>query len=266
MIELTPPSGVFLCLENMSREILHVVTNRKRLDAPVRGLVVEAHADDRKMANIAVALANQGVGVSVATATDNSARDLAAYTPEALAKIRWDESTDHARIVNAAQVFQRNLPDGKLQNHHLEAEEFLRLIVAMIQPDFVIAPNLHDPHPDHAAAYRATLAAVEDSIPLYGMDTITGEDREGRLVVPTHYIRLSRRSARLENYAYKDGNTSQTTNIPPYEMRDVHAVLAMSKRRGREIGFPHATILVKEKTGNTDDPIAEILGKDVFIA
>src|SRR6185369_16522318 len=96
-------------------------------------------------------------------------------------------------------------------------------------------------------------------------DTITGIGRDGQLIVPTHHIRLSRRSARRENKGYKR-NRSQVTELPLDEMRDVHAVLAMSQRRGREIGVSHATVLLKEISGNSADPIAEILGGAVSIS
>jgi len=259
----TPPSGVFL-FYNMKGEILQQVTNRQRLHASIQGIIDEAHIDDRKMPGIAVALANRGVGIRVVTHTDSAARVLDTYTSDELAIARWYESINHGKIIKAAEVRRGKIPDGEMLGNLPEAILFLREAASERIPDFIIAPHWLDPHPDHQAAYLTARAVAGDSIPFYVSDTISGVDKNGDLVVPTHYIRLSRRCAGREIKGY-DANKSQTENLPPQDMEDVQAVRNMTSRRGREIGVSHATVLVKINNGSSDDPIAEILGKDVIL-
>lgn len=245
----------------MNRELLHHVVDTRKLGAPRRGILVEAHADDRTMARVTAALAQQDIALTIVTLTDGSARNVPQYTPEQLTNVRWDESKAHAEIVNAAQVFQSDIPDGQLPRYLSDAKSILQGIMDTVKPDFVIAPHPEDQHQDHAAAYEVARAVVGDIIPLYATDTISGRDRMGRVVVPTHYIVLPRRTAQRENRGYL-ANMSQVSGIPPHEIRDVHAVLGMTRRRGKEMGIAHAAALIH--TANTDrDPISSLFGRRV---
>lgn len=253
----------FFVVKNMNAEIFHTVTNKKLLHAPVRGLMKEAHADDRTMGRIIAALARRGVGMTILTDTDGAASQLKNYTSEELPAIRWSESIAHAKHIGAAQVFNANFPDGQLSDHIKEARTVFQTIVDEVDPDFILAPHPLDPHPDHAAAYIIA-SSVANRLPLYAMDTITGFDRRGEPVLPTHTVLLTSGDAKRENQGYLL-NSTQVTSRPLHEMEDVYNVLRMSPRRGRERNVRHATVLTKHP-GVEADPLKEIFGRDIFIA
>lgn len=240
----------------MSKERLHVVTNPDKLFASKKGVVVEAHADDKAMGVDVGAL-------TIVTLTNGAARNVANYTPEQLRIQRINEGIRSVEIMGGTQIYYGDLPDGELLHYQKDARIFLSEVVEKTQPDFLIAPHPDDPHVDHAIAAEVTKAVAEDVIPIYFMDTITGNDKNGQQIVPTHYIPLSQRAIRKRNRAYL-ANESQVTNLPPHELRDVHAVLRMPRRRGREIGEKFAGVLVHHNP-SLGDPVEEILGGNVFI-
>jgi LmbE family N-acetylglucosaminyl deacetylase len=253
---VTPPSGVFLW-KIMIRERLHMVVNKDRLFTPTRGVVVEAHPDDVAMARVSAALTQNGVGLSIVTFTDGAGRNLVKYPPDELAKKRWEESRASAAILGAAEVYNAQLPDGQLRHNQADAVTFLSDVIVETLPDFIIAPHPGDAHEDHVAASLISRLVAGTEIPVYWMDTINGLDSDGQILDPTHRVVLSQKVARQEIRAYR-ANKSQTTHLPPAEMRDVYAVINMSQRRGREQNAKHAGVLFKDLSANQRDPIGVI--------
>jgi len=242
----------------MNRERLHLITNQKMLSASVKVGVFEAHADDAIMFTGATTLAQKGVGLSIATLTDGSARNLESITPEELRSMRRRESPNSVKIMGGAQVFNADLPDGQLIDYQEEAEGFLAKVIKIVQPDFLIAPHPEDPHSDHRAAAEVSKAVAGNEIPLYFTDTITGDGIE-----PTYYFALSEEAEQQRRNAYL-AHKSQVTKLPPNQMKEVHAVLSMTQRRGIEIGLPYAGVVV-QFNHYLGDPLGEILGGDVYL-
>jgi LmbE family N-acetylglucosaminyl deacetylase len=247
----------------MNREILHVITNKKKLSASMRGIIVEAHPDDTAMAMLDSALVKKDVGLTVATFTDGAARNLPRYTPEKLREERRKESPKSLKILGAAQVFGADLPDGELIIHQEQAREFLADVIARVKPNFLIAPHPEDTHVDHATAGMIT-KEIAGGIPVYFMDTITGKDRHDNLIFPTHVAPLSRRDIRIRRRSYL-AHKSQVLWLPAEERQAVQEVLAMPQRRGKEFDMRNTGILVKDMSYISSDPIAEIFQKNIVV-
>lgn len=245
-------------------ERLHIITNKKKLQLPIRGILVEAHPDDAAMAMIDHALAEKGVGLTIATFTDGAARILPHFTSEELRLERRKESPKSGKISGAAQVMGADLPDGKLSEYQEEGKAFLNEIIAETHPHFLIAPHPGDPHPDHAIAGEITRLIAGGDLPVYFMDTITGKDKDSNDIVPTHVIPLSRRNIRKRRKAYL-AHKSQVFGLPEDEQQAVQSVLDMPKRRGEEFGIPTAGVLIKDTIHETTDPVTKIFGADIFI-
>lgn len=247
----------------MSREILHVITNHEKLSMPVKGIIVEAHFDDKAMAMIEASL-SQRVGLTVAGLTDGAARDLPEFSPQALRLIRRKEHIESVRVLGGAQALGADLPDGLLAECIDEGITFLDTIVRSEKPDFLIAPHPQDPHPDHRAAAEITKIVGNGEIAIYYMDTITGRDKDGERISPTHYFPLIQRDVRRRKKSYL-ANTSQVRNLPTGEINAVFDVLAMPKRRGSDIGVRFAGAVTFEPPNDRSDPLREIFSETVRV-
>lgn len=239
-------------------ERLHVVTNEEMLSASLQGGIIEAHPDDWVMFG-----AQKSMGLTVITLTDGAARNLPDYSAESLKNQRKAESIRSNRIAGHAQLYAYDLPDGSLEEYTDEATGFVSDVVEDNKLQFLIAPHPRDPHADHEAAARIATLAANDEIPVYYMDTISGKDKYGYAVQPSHYLPLTRNEVRRRKRGYL-ANESQTQGIPSQEMRDVFSVFDMPKRRGQDIGVPFATSLLKDGSSTTD-PLGEILGDQIRI-
>gem|GEM_PF-4894873 len=233
-----------------------MILREEKSGTPLRGTIVEAHKDDISMAKVARALSNAGVELTIVTLTDGAARGLSGYTREELPDVRWKEGKAAGQLAGAKDLYGIDLPDGELRDHHADASTFLREVQKKTRGEFMIAPHLLDPHPDHAAAHEIALSVAGEEIPVYGMDTITGIDANGLPLVPDRYLVLPRRTARKEKQIYL-AHTSQVENIPPYERRAMMDVLGMTKRRGQEIDVPHAAVLF-DPLNTSRDPLTDV--------
>lgn len=260
---LLPLSEGFFCAKNMGRERLHVITHPDKLSLPVKGVIVEAHPDDKAMAEIDGSLA-QKAGITVVSLTDGAARDLPHFTPQQLRHERRPEQVNSVRILGGAQTFGADLPDGLLSKYIAEGAIFLDEVVRNEKPDFLIAPHPRDPHPDHRAAAEITKIVANGEIPIYYMSTITGVDYDGNEVIPTHYTPLTRRDVRRRRQSYL-AHTSQVKNLSYSELRDVFRVLDMPRQRGRDIGERFAGGLIFEPPRDGQDPLADIYKNSIKI-
>ncbi|MBA3724249.1 MAG: PIG-L family deacetylase [Candidatus Levybacteria bacterium] len=244
-------------------ETLHAIVDEKKLELPDQALVVVAHHDDEKMWNMQSHLAQRGVGLTVLVLTDSSGRDLKGYTPERLAKARWTEGTASAQEAGLAGLHRIGLPDGQLSSYIDYAIEFGEQFID--DKAVVFAPNYGDEHPDHVAANIVAQKLAGDATPLYEMDTLTGYDQYGNVLVPTEkdiYQPLSTRTARKEKKIYKELNPTQTKNIPWHQRKAMFDALGMTSRRGRERGIPHAAVLFKANNA-INDPTRKWLQRSV---
>ena len=242
----------------MNTERLHAVTNSKKLLVARRGLIIEAHPDDAKMGNLNAALSKAGVGLTFVTLTDGAGRKLPSYTPEELARVRWQESIAAVTLLQGAEVYNARFPDGLLGQYKEHAVNFVKDVIQQTEFEFIVVPHPNDPHPDHSAAAGIADVVSGNEIPVYWMDTINGQDEAGNQIEPTHVFGLSQRAVRLEKRSYRM-HRSQVHNLPPDEMRKVHEVLDMTHRRGKEFRVRHAAVLVQDLSKNSKDPIRDIL-------
>lgn len=249
-----PLRGGFLLEKMKEFGTRHHEFRRTRRTSAHRVVVVEAHNDDAKMANIESTLAKKGVHVTRITLTDGGGRNLPLYGSN-LPDVRWKEGIVSGDITHIADTHRIDTPDGSLSRHIAVATDFAREYTAGATA--IIAPHPEDEHADHRAAYEVAMRLGENTTPVYAMDTISGLSRTGELLVPELYIPLSRRAARREIRSYR-AHASQTRDLPHGEIGAVFDVIAMTKRRGRERDIEHAAVLFSAH--NTEkSPLEEIL-------
>ncbi|MDQ3403881.1 MAG: bifunctional PIG-L family deacetylase/class I SAM-dependent methyltransferase [Actinomycetota bacterium] len=132
--------------------------------APRRGVIVAAHPDDETLGvgGLVQALHATGTQLSLVVATDGEAAFPSLEPPAraALGLRRRDELADALVALGTPDVDVHflGLPDSGLAEH--EAELVERLTELSRDADVVMVPWPGDPHPDHAAAGRAGLAAA----------------------------------------------------------------------------------------------------------
>jgi LmbE family N-acetylglucosaminyl deacetylase len=242
-------------------ERLHTITNPDKLDTSFKLLLVEAHRDDSSMAGVDVPLAKRGAGITTLVLTDGAARNREEVSEEEMRLVRQVEGPVSAKVAGAAKLIQADLPyDGVLINHMEEARNILGSVIEEEKPDALITPNKGDGHFDHAAT---GLIADRFSLPVYQMDTISGYDRYGNVINPTHYIEMTRGDVRRRKRAH-NANESQVINLPWTERMDLHEVYRMPKRRGQDIEAKFAGAVLLEDASH-GDPIAEFMGHEVKI-
>lgn len=247
----------------MNREILDVIIHPDKLSLPLRGVLVEAHFDDKAMTIIDSSIAARA-GLSIAGLTDGAARDLPHFTPQQLRSVRRQEHLDSVRITGGTRAYGADLPDGELADYIDDSITFLDEIVRNEKPDFLIAPHPLDPHPDHRAAAKVAKIVADDEIALYYMDTIIGKDMDNKIILPTHYLPLTMREVRRRRRSYF-ANKSQVENLPPNELNDVFDVLRMATRRGKDVETRFAGAVIFEAPKNGRDPLFEIFNKNMII-
>jgi LmbE family N-acetylglucosaminyl deacetylase len=245
------------------REIFQAVIDNDKAAADTKGIIVEAHPDDAALAEaIDIKLARKGVGITIVTFTDGSARRLDGFNPRQLALKRREESILSAKKSEAARVIHVGYPDSQLEQYQGDATEVFSEILKSIQPDFIIAPHRFDPHEDHSSANKIAKAAGGD-LPFYSMDTITMKDTYGEAIIPTHYFYVSAEEKQIRDEAYLL-HESQVRGLPLHQMKDVESVLTLPQRRGEKVGLQYAGILVQESDGKFGDPIADRLQNDII--
>ncbi|MGQ0837498.1 PIG-L family deacetylase [Actinokineospora sp.] len=132
--------------------------------APRRAVVVAAHPDDETLGagGVIQALHAAGAQVSLVVATDGEASFPVSSAAEraALGVRRRRELVAALAALGLpdARVHLLGLPDSGLAEHEAELTE--RLAGLLHGADCVVVPWPGDPHPDHAAAGRAGLAAA----------------------------------------------------------------------------------------------------------
>ncbi len=140
----------------------HVTAAAARLDLPERRtVVVVPHPDDEALLSggLIARQSRRGVPVKIVAVTDGEAA-YPSWPAPGLARVRQEEQTRalHMLDVPAGSTIRLRLPDGKVADHEQRLTETL---VALIEPgDLVVAPWIHDWHPDHEACGRATRHAT----------------------------------------------------------------------------------------------------------
>lgn len=133
-----------------------------------RTVVVVPHPDDEVLASGGTLSRqfNRTLNVVVIAVTDGEA----AYDRpgrEVLAAVRRQEQAEAVRRLGAKtpNIVRLGLPDSAVENHE---DELTDLLSQWINPhDFVIAPWVHDWHPDHEAVGRAVDRATPESARLW---------------------------------------------------------------------------------------------------
>jgi LmbE family N-acetylglucosaminyl deacetylase len=160
-----------------------------------RLLVVAAHPDDETLGAGGFLRAVHAAGgrVRLVVATDGEAAFPEAGPAEqaALARTRRDELDRAlgALGLDGIEVHRLGLPDSGLTDVVDELVEALRPLAA--DADACLAPWVHDPHPDHAAAGRAALAAAPVGAHRFGYPIWTwpwGDPEDPRLPWPHLFV------------------------------------------------------------------------------
>lgn len=133
-----------------------------------RTVVIVPHPDDEVLAFGGTLCRQYGrkLDVVVLAVTDGEAA-YGSSSRSMLAAIRRHEQLGAVRRLGcrAPNIVRFGLPDGKVDEHE---DHLVELLSDWIKPhDFVIAPWIHDWHPDHEAVGRAVNAAVPDSARLW---------------------------------------------------------------------------------------------------
>ncbi|MGN7837141.1 PIG-L deacetylase family protein [Stenotrophomonas sp. 22385] len=129
-----------------------------------RLIVVSPHPDDEVLGcgGLMQAAAAQGCAVQVISVTDGEAcyPDHPRLTPARLRDARRRELAValQALGMDATHVTSLGLPDGAVARH--ETDLAAHLGARLSAGDVVLAPWIHDAHPDHEAAGRAARAAA----------------------------------------------------------------------------------------------------------
>lgn len=129
-----------------------------------RLLVVSPHPDDEVLAcgGLMQAALAQGIAVLVVSVTDGEAcyPDHPQWSIARLRDARRNElvAAMQALGMDATHVTALGLPDGDVARH--ETDLAVYLAARLLPGDIVVAPWMHDGHPDHEAVGRAASAAA----------------------------------------------------------------------------------------------------------
>lgn len=234
------------------------VIDEKKLHAANRGIVIQAHPDDTALGEGAIELlTKQDVGLTAVTLTDGGGRNLKNYSKEELIRERIPEDFLSMDISGIAEGYHLGITDGELSENEDRGIAAVQGLIVARDPEFIIVTNEADPHEDHASAGRIALAAANNEIPVYMMDTVTQYAADGGFLNPTHVFGLSYATKLQRDSAYKAHRT-QTRDLPIHEMDDVNRVLELPHERGSQNRVKRAAVLFH--TGNAKaDPIGNLL-------
>ena len=141
------------------------------LDLPARRtIVVVPHPDDETLlaGGLIVRQTRRGVPVVILAVTDGEAA-YPTWPQPALARVRQSEQDKalHMLDVPGGSTIRLHLPDGKVADHERELTDVLVGLAG--EGDLIVAPWVHDWHPDHEASGRAARnAAGIANATLYG--------------------------------------------------------------------------------------------------
>ncbi|HEX3090134.1 MAG TPA: PIG-L family deacetylase, partial [Ilumatobacteraceae bacterium] len=126
-----------------------------------RTVVVVPHPDDETLLAGGLIARQTGLGVPVVivAVTDGEAA-YPSWPAPGLARVRRGEQDKalHMLDVPHGSTIRLEIPDGKVADHE---QELGRLLADIIDPgDIVVAPWVHDWHPDHEACGRAARRAT----------------------------------------------------------------------------------------------------------
>lgn len=148
-----------------------VIAGAASLELPERRtIVVVPHPDDETLlaGGLIVRQARRGVPVVIVAVTDGEAA-YPTWPQPGLAKVRQSEQDKalHMLDVPGGCTVRLHLPDGKVADYESELTDIL--VGLADEGDLIVAPWVHDWHPDHEASGRAARdAAVISNATLYG--------------------------------------------------------------------------------------------------
>ena len=132
------------------------------LDLPRRRtIVVVPHADDETLltGGLITRQTGRGVPVVIVAVTDGEAA-YPTWPAPGLGRVPCGEQDKalHMLDVPAGSTIRLHLPDGRVADHERELTDML---ADLIEPDdLIVAPWVHDWHPDHEACGRAAMLAT----------------------------------------------------------------------------------------------------------
>jgi N-acetylglucosamine malate deacetylase 2 len=129
-------------------------------------MVIVAHPDDETLhcGAYIVHAARSGEDVVTLNLTrGENGRTLGLCDSSQLGAVRVAELRAAANVLGVKHVLVHELPDGLLAEHAAEATRLVRAELSRWHPDTVVAfaPNGINGHPDHVAAHRIVLSALD---------------------------------------------------------------------------------------------------------
>ena len=130
-------------------------------------LVVLAHPDDETLhcGGLIAQAADRGEYVVALTLTRGEAgRTLDICTPAELPGVREEELRAAARALGVRHAEVHDLPDGEIDQNEATAVKLVAAALERWSPRSVVCfpPNGFNGHPDHCAAHRITIAALNN--------------------------------------------------------------------------------------------------------
>lgn len=127
-----------------------------------RTVVVVPHPDDETLLSggLIARQSRRGVPVTIVAVTDGEAA-YPTWPSPGLARVRRNEQARalHMLDVPAGSIVRLHLPDGNVAGHESELADVL--IELSRSDDLIVAPWIHDWHPDHEACGRAARVAID---------------------------------------------------------------------------------------------------------
>lgn len=128
-------------------------------------LVVVPHPDDESLATggAITHLRRHDVPVAVMAVTDGEAAYPEQVAPDALAQVRRNEQRRALQQLDVPlnDVWRLGLADGGVGRKERLLRDQIRRLAERLHVEHIVAPWVHDHHPDHEACGRAAVAAAE---------------------------------------------------------------------------------------------------------
>jgi LmbE family N-acetylglucosaminyl deacetylase len=141
----------------------NLMAHAASVDLPMRRtIVVVPHPDDETLltGGLITRQTGRGVPVVIVAVTDGEAA-YPTWPAPGLGRVRRSEQDKALHMLNVpcGSTIRLQLPDGKVADHE---GELTSALADLLEPeDLVVAPWVHDWHPDHEACGRAARSAAE---------------------------------------------------------------------------------------------------------
>jgi LmbE family N-acetylglucosaminyl deacetylase len=182
-----------------------------------------------------------------------------------LSLVRMAEARAALQLLGVPEnnLYFLDFPDGKLRNCDKEFRESLTALVKGIQPDHVLTPFRYDRHPDHLAANRVTMEALQrcaspadliEYFVYYRWQLLPGTDVR-KYIHPDHLFTIAIETHAAKKRKALDCYKSQITQFYTWQDRPILSQASLDEVcRNPEVflkydsSFPDARVFTKART------------------